>query len=57
MAASNPATTQLLHNSCKQENKSVTLWEIDVHPAEGQADVNGQALSAEARDLGVGSPI
>jgi phosphoribosylformylglycinamidine synthase subunit PurSL len=31
----------------------VTLWEIDIHPAAGQVDVAGKALSAEARDLGL----
>lgn len=31
----------------------MTLWEIDVHPAEGQHDVTGMGLAAEARDLGL----
>ncbi|MFO1063830.1 MAG: phosphoribosylformylglycinamidine synthase subunit PurL [Pirellulales bacterium] len=35
----------------------MTLWEVDVHPAEGQADTHGQSLAAEARDLGLGSDL
>ncbi len=31
----------------------MTLWEIDVLPAEGQEDVVGKSLAAEARDLGL----
>ena len=31
----------------------MTLWEVDVYPAEGQVDSAGQALAAEARDLGL----
>ncbi|MEZ6134772.1 MAG: phosphoribosylformylglycinamidine synthase subunit PurL [Pirellulaceae bacterium] len=35
----------------------MTLWEIDIHPASGQTDVAGTALSAEARDLGLDSNL
>ncbi|MEM7475127.1 MAG: phosphoribosylformylglycinamidine synthase subunit PurL [Planctomycetota bacterium] len=31
----------------------MTLWEIDVRPANGQSDVVGAGLAAEARDLGL----
>ncbi|MCR9293025.1 MAG: phosphoribosylformylglycinamidine synthase subunit PurL [bacterium] len=31
----------------------MTLWEVDVYPADGQVDSAGQALAAEARDLGL----
>ncbi len=31
----------------------MTLWEIDIRPADGQSDVAGAGLSAEARDLGL----
>lgn len=31
----------------------MTLWEIDVHPADGEQDVAGQSLASEARDLGL----
>ncbi len=29
------------------------LWEIDVHPAAGQADTAGKNIASEARDLGL----
>ncbi|MGN6133764.1 MAG: hypothetical protein ACTHOU_04645, partial [Aureliella sp.] len=35
----------------------MTLWEVDVLPADGQVDTAGQALAAEARDLGLGSHL
>ena len=35
----------------------MTLWEVDVLPADGQVDTAGQALAAEARDLGLGSGL
>jgi phosphoribosylformylglycinamidine synthase subunit PurSL len=35
----------------------VTLWEIDVHPAEGQADTAAIGIVAEARDLGLGKDL
>lgn len=31
----------------------MTLWEIDVHPADGKQDVVGTNLASEARDLGL----
>ncbi len=35
----------------------MTLWEVDVLPANGQVDTAGQSLAAEARDLGLGSHL
>ncbi len=35
----------------------MTLWEVDVLPALGQVDTAGQALAAEARDLGLGNEL
>lgn len=35
----------------------MTLWEVDVLPADGQIDTAGQALAAEARDLGLGNQL
>ncbi len=35
----------------------MTLWEVDVLPADGQVDTAGQALAAEARDLGLGDHL
>ncbi|MCC6512198.1 MAG: phosphoribosylformylglycinamidine synthase subunit PurL [Pirellulaceae bacterium] len=35
----------------------MTLWEVDVLPAAGQIDTVGQALAAEARDLGLGDHL
>jgi phosphoribosylformylglycinamidine synthase len=32
----------------------VTLWEIDIHPAEGQPDRTGREAAADAADLGLG---
>jgi phosphoribosylformylglycinamidine synthase subunit PurSL len=31
----------------------VTLWEIDIHPADGQPDFLGQQIATEARELGL----
>jgi phosphoribosylformylglycinamidine synthase subunit PurSL len=31
----------------------VTLWEIDIHPAEGRLDAAGQRVAADASDLGL----
>ncbi len=31
----------------------MTLWEIDIHPADGQPDFLGQQIAAEARELGL----
>ena len=36
------------------ERPAVTLWEIDIHPAPGQPDLLGRAVTAEAADLGLG---
>jgi phosphoribosylformylglycinamidine synthase subunit PurSL len=33
----------------------VTLWEINIHPADGQPDFRGQQIANEARMLGLGS--
>lgn len=33
------------------------LWEIDIHPAEGQADMYGKSIITDARDLGIGNDI
>ncbi len=35
----------------------MTLWEIDVHPADNERDVSGANLASEARDLGLGAHI
>lgn len=35
----------------------MTLWEIDVHPAEGQTDTAALSIAAEARDLGLGQGL
>lgn len=35
----------------------MTLWEIDVHPADGQADETGTSLVNEARDLGLDANV
>ncbi len=35
----------------------MTLWEIDVFPAEGESDLAGAGLVNEARDLGLGEHI
>jgi phosphoribosylformylglycinamidine synthase subunit PurSL len=32
----------------------VTLWEVDIHPAEGQPDLLAGAITSEAADLGLG---
>jgi phosphoribosylformylglycinamidine synthase len=37
-----------------KEKVSVTLWEVDIHPAEGQRDLLGRTVAAEAADLGLG---
>ena len=31
----------------------MTLWEIDIHPADGQPDFLGQQIATEARELGL----
>jgi phosphoribosylformylglycinamidine synthase subunit PurSL len=31
----------------------VTLWEIDIHPAEGMPDAEGRRIAADAGDLGL----
>ena len=31
----------------------MTLWEIDIHPAPGQPDLEAQRVSTEASDLGL----
>ncbi len=35
----------------------MTLWEIDIYPAPGQPDIRGQAIAAEAADLGLGREL
>jgi len=35
----------------------VTLWEVDIYPAEGQADLAAASIIAEARDLGLDKPF
>lgn len=35
----------------------MTLWEIDIHPANNEHDVAGANLASEARDLGLGTNI
>ena len=35
----------------------MTLWEVDIHPAPGQPDLLGRAVTAEAADLGLGQFI
>jgi phosphoribosylformylglycinamidine synthase subunit PurSL len=35
----------------------VTLWEIDIHPADGQPDLMGQQVISEARAMGLGSAL
>ena len=32
----------------------MTLWEVDIHPADGQPDLLGRSVAAEAADLGLG---
>ncbi len=32
----------------------MTLWEIDIHPADGQPDLLGHSVVADARDMGIG---
>ena len=36
------------------ERPAVTLWEVDIHPAEGQPDLVARSIAAEAADLGLG---
>ena len=31
----------------------MTLWEVDIHPADGQPDLLGQSVATEARELGI----
>jgi phosphoribosylformylglycinamidine synthase len=35
----------------------VTLWEVDIYPAEGQPDVAGRQAAADAVDLGLGGRL
>ncbi len=35
----------------------MTLWEIDVLPADGWPDIAGEGLASEARDLGIGDKL
>lgn len=35
----------------------MTLWEIDIHPAEGLSDSAGQRVAADAADLGLGRDL
>ena len=51
------ATNDNLNNFSKQENKSVTLWEIDVFPGGGESGLAGGGLGNEARDLGLGEHL
>ena len=44
-------------NSWKRGNRSVTLWEVDIYPAEGQADAIAQSLAREIADLGIGADL
>jgi len=40
-----------------RENIFVTLWEINIHPAEGQPDLMGQQVVNDARTLGLTSSL
>jgi phosphoribosylformylglycinamidine synthase subunit PurSL len=44
-------------NFCLRENRNVTLWEIDVHPAANQVDISGRNIATEARDLGLSTNL
>ena len=33
------------------------LWEIDIHPAEGQPDRAGERVASTARELGIGDGL
>jgi hypothetical protein len=35
----------------------VTLWEIDIHPREGQPDLLGNHVAAEAKEAGISHAI
>ncbi|TVS20762.1 MAG: hypothetical protein EA424_02325, partial [Planctomycetaceae bacterium] len=35
----------------------MTLWEIDIHPADGLPDSAGQRVAADAADLGLGRDL
>ena len=37
--------------------RNVMLWEIDIHPAEGQPDRAGDAIAAAARELGLADEL
>src|SRR5262245_42328742 len=37
----------------RKENFVVTLWEVDIHPAEGQPDLLALAITSGAADLGL----
>ena len=38
-----------------EERKPVTLWEVDIYPADGQPDPAAEAVAASAADLGLAS--
>lgn len=42
--------------SCRQENATVTLWEVDIYPAAGRPDLTGSAAAGDAVDLGIALP-
>ena len=35
----------------------MTLWEVDIYPADGQPDILGQAIAADAADMGLGREL
>ena len=35
----------------------MTLWEVDIYPADGQPDIIGDAVSQDARDLGLSDSV
>src|SRR5882757_7409066 len=37
----------------RKENAAVTLWEVDIHPADSQPDLLARAATSEAADLGL----
>src|SRR5678816_239454 len=45
---------RLWPGSFSKESASVTLWEVDIHPAPGEPDLLGRSTAAQARDLGLG---
>jgi phosphoribosylformylglycinamidine synthase subunit PurSL len=40
-----------------EEIQTVTLWEIDIHPIEGQPDSAGRRVATDAFDLGMGADL